>query len=75
MTNFFEADFALDESVIQEQAEVKAKEMIKEMTKEPESGLTVVVKKKEAIPDRSPQRVVVTALIEYPDVPKTMDVF
>jgi len=49
--------------------------MIRQMTKEPETGLTVVVKKKEAVPDRNPQRVVVTALIEYADLAKTMEVF
>ena len=33
------------------------------------------MKKKEAIPERAPARVVVTALVEYPDVEKTMEVF
>ena len=82
LTNFIEADYNTDEAVIQSEAEQEAKRLIKEMTKEPESGLTVIVKKKEAREPREKEgepkkegKVVVTALIEYPDVPKTMEVF
>lgn len=46
------------------------------MTKETESQLSVVVKKREAVPDKQlPAKVVVTALLEYSDVQKTMNVF
>ena len=80
ITNFIQADYNTDESVIQADAEKEVRRLIKEMTKEPESGLTVIVKKKElrdpkeAEPKRE-GRVVVTALVEYADVPKTMEVF
>jgi len=46
------------------------------MTKEVESNLSIVVKKREAVPDKqTPAKVVVTALLEYSDVQKTMDVY
>ena len=45
------------------------------MTKEVETNLSVIVKKKQAIGDKIPARVTVTALIEFLDVKKTMDVF
>jgi hypothetical protein len=39
------------------------------------SNLSIIVKKKEAVPEKSGPKVYVTALIEYPDVQKTMDNF
>lgn len=46
------------------------------MTKEIENHLSIVVKKREAVPDKQlPAKVVVTALLEYSDVQKTMDVY
>lgn len=45
------------------------------MTKEVETNLSVIVKKKEAINEKIPAKTTVTALIEYADVQKTMDVF
>jgi hypothetical protein len=38
------------------------------MTKEIESSLTVVVKKREPVGDKIPGKVVVTALIEFADI-------
>jgi hypothetical protein len=45
------------------------------MTKEVEINLSVIVKKKDAVNDKIPAKTTVTALIEYSDVQKTMDVF
>lgn len=48
LINFHKADFALDESAIQEEAEAKAKSLLKEIGSAAEVSLAVVVKKKEA---------------------------
>ena len=74
LINFFKADFALDETVIQEQAEVEARRLLQEMTVAPETSLAVVVKKKEAT-ERTPAKVAITAFIEYADVEHTMNEF
>jgi hypothetical protein len=74
LINFHKADFALDETVIQEQAEAEARRLLKEMPVAPETSLTVVVKKKEAT-ERTPARVAITAFIEYADVDQTMSEF
>lgn len=74
LLNFFKADFALDESIIQEQSEGEARKLLKEMGVAPETSLTVVVKKKEAN-ERSPAKVAITAFIEYADVEQTMNEF
>jgi len=71
LINFFKADFALDETVIQEQAEVEARRLLQEMAVAPETSLAVVVKKKEAT-ERTPAKVAITAFIEYADVEHTM---
>jgi hypothetical protein len=62
LINFHNAEFSLDESVIQEQADFKAHQLINEMGVAPESSCTVVVKKKEAS-ERSQQKVFITAII------------
>ena len=74
LINFHKADFALDEPVIQEEAEAKAKNLLKEIGSAAEVSLAVVVKKKEAT-ERTPQRVSITAFIEYADVEQTMNEF
>jgi hypothetical protein len=74
LINFHKADFALDESVIHEEAEAKARELIKAIGVAQEVSLTVVVKKKEAT-EKTAQKVVVTAFIEYSDVEQTMNEF
>jgi hypothetical protein len=74
LINFHKADFSLDETVIQEEAEAKARDLLKQMNVAPESSLTVVVKKKDAT-ERSAQKVVITAFIEYSDVDQTMTEF
>lgn len=74
LINFHKADIALDETVIQEQAEAEARRLLKEMAVAPETSLTVVVKKKEAT-ERAPAKVAITAFIEYADVEQTMNEF
>lgn len=73
--NFYEGDINREESIVQEEAEEKVRELIGKMTEEVPSNVSVIVKRKEAVADRVPSKVVVTALVEYPDVEKTMSVF
>lgn len=74
LLNFHKAEFAQDESAIQEEAENEARRLLKEIGVATESSLTVVVKKKEAT-ERGPAKVSITAFIEYGDVEQTMAEF
>lgn len=71
LINFHSAEFSVDESIIQEDAENAARKLIKEMGVKPESSLTVVVKKREAN-EKAPQKVSIKAFIEYSNLEETI---
>jgi hypothetical protein len=64
LSKFYKADYNTDESVIHDEAEAYTKKILREVTSENESILSIIVKKKEAT-DQTEALVKVVAIIEY----------